>query len=404
MTTDIIPEVEVDRRLLVLDDEPDIAEFACKVARRAGFEARAANDAETFYSLVETWSPTVILLDLRMPKIDGIDVLRQMKADEVGAAVILTSGAGRSVLLAAERAAKESGLHVVTSLPKPFTPAELRDLLELVPATESAPTRAFGRHAATPPITDVALASALAAGEVLPYYQPKIDCRSHEVVGFEALARWVRADGSMTTPDQFIPLAETSGLIDQLTDVVFEAAVTWLCSRFPHSDVSISVNISALNLGDPDLAHRLAELCERAALDPRRVILELTETSTLEDPTATLELLTKCRLVGFNVSIDDFGVGYSSMVQLARLPFSELKIDKSFVFDVMQTRESQAIVSATVSLAKALGLFVTAEGVEHAASLEFLTELGCDYAQGFLIARPMSAQAIDGWLNDRTQT
>lgn len=163
----------VTRRLLVLDDEPAIAEFACTIARRMGFEARAAVDAETFYPLMTAWSPTVILLDLRMPRIDGIDVLRRMKVDEIAAAVILTSGAGHSVLSAAERAAHESGLQVVGSLPKPFTPADLRRVLDAVPATRSASARAAADPAVASQYTSVALGDALVAGDVRPHFQPR---------------------------------------------------------------------------------------------------------------------------------------------------------------------------------------------------------------------------------------
>lgn len=392
-------------RLLVLDDEPDVAEVVCAVARTAGYECEATNDADAFYGLLAAWSPAVVLLDLMMPGVDGIDVLRRMRTDRVDASVILASGAGARVLAAAERAASENGLHVAGVLRKPFAPADLtRVLAGLEDDRERPCVEADGGSPPEPAITTDLLGAALAAGELRVYLQPKVACASLELAGFEALARWERPGHGLVLPDRFIPVAEDSEVIHPLTDFVSRTAIGWLVEHRRAEQTSISINVSARNLVDESFAHRVQGVCDEYGLEPRRVTLELTETSTLNDPTATLELLTQCRVIGFHVSIDDFGSGYSSLVQLARLPFSELKIDRSFVGDARSSREARAIISATIGLAKALALDVTAEGVEDEWTLRFLADLGCDFAQGFHIARPMPFDAVDRWVAEQTHS
>src|SRR5690606_11410137 len=146
---------------------------------------------------------------------------------------------------------------------------------------------------------------------------------------------------------------------------------------------------------------RLTVLCREHEVEPGNVILELTETSAMEDPVSSLELLTRLRLRGFRLSIDDFGTGYSSMVQLVKLPFSELKVDKSFVITARESEESRAVIRSVVSLGMSLGLIVTAEGIEDEDTQQFLRNIGCTLAQGYLFARPLTGDQVLGWLTAR---
>jgi EAL domain-containing protein (putative c-di-GMP-specific phosphodiesterase class I) len=199
----------------------------------------------------------------------------------------------------------------------------------------------------------------------------------------------------------FIPLAEKYGLIDPLTEGVFDDAASWLVSAFPQSELTMAINISARSLDDLHLADRLAAQCERTAIDPRRIILEVTETGAMADAAATTSLATRLRLKGFRLSIDDFGVGYSSLVQLARLPFSELKIDTSFTQGLAQNKESRKIVKAIIDLGRSLGLEVTAEGVQDRETLNMIREMNCDLAQGYFVGRPMTRDAVVEWMEQR---
>ncbi len=171
-----------------------------------------------------------------------------------------------------------------------------------------------------------------------------------------------------------------------------------LASGVAQNAPSLSVNISAHNLALPDFPDTMHGLCEKHQIPPALVVLELTETSALDDPVLSLELLTRLRMQGFQVSIDDFGAGYSSMLQLARLPFSEIKVDRAFVSTALQSATSRSVVKSIVELSHALGLRSTAEGIENEATRQFLDAIGCDLIQGYFIARPMSGDKIADWL------
>jgi EAL domain-containing protein (putative c-di-GMP-specific phosphodiesterase class I) len=205
----------------------------------------------------------------------------------------------------------------------------------------------------------------------------------------------------MISPVTFIPRAESVGLVSLVTDVVAATSLAWFASARAHTEEHLSINISASELTDPLLGVRLLGACERAGVAPNRVILEVTETSAVTDATGSLEVLTRLRLDGFQLSIDDFGTGYSSMLQLSNMPFSEVKIDRSFVKNLGAAPAAEVMVRSMLQLSQGLGLECTAEGVETAEALERLRDLGCNYAQGYFIAYPMAEPDLEGWLAAR---
>jgi EAL domain-containing protein (putative c-di-GMP-specific phosphodiesterase class I) len=217
-------------------------------------------------------------------------------------------------------------------------------------------------------------------------------------VGFEALAKWQRADGSHVPADRFVAVAERTGLIGMLTEQVVEQALAWLARDVP-PELSLAINLSPLSFDDMGVVARLETRCAAFGVAPDRIVLEMTETIAMRDPVATLGVLTRLRVRGFRVSIDDFGIGYSSIAQLARLPFSELKIDRNFVRGITASTENRIIARAMVGLGHSLGLVVAAEGVEDAGSLAYLAGVGCDHAQGYHIAPPLPATAATDWLH-----
>ena len=249
-----------------------------------------------------------------------------------------------------------------------------------------------------PPCTEIngaALLAAIDRGEISVVFQPKITCARHEPVGFEALAQWRRPDGTLVPTHGFVTMAERAGLIGRLTEHVVDGALSWF-GRVPEH-LTLAINLSPLSLDDMDTVSRLVDRCAAWGIAPERIVLEMTETAAMRDPIATLGVLTRLRVKGFRVSIDDFGIGYSSIAQLAHLPFSELKIDGSFVRGMAHSRENRSIVSAMVGLGHSLGLVVAGEGVEDAAALRLLADLGCDHAQGFFIAPPLPADEAAAW-------
>jgi EAL domain-containing protein (putative c-di-GMP-specific phosphodiesterase class I) len=201
----------------------------------------------------------------------------------------------------------------------------------------------------------------------------------------------------MIPPDAFISLAEQTGLIHELTRQIYQYALANLPESVHQAKLKLALNLSPINLNDGTFPRWLLDKCQEHGVAPSQIILEVTETASLNNPLALLENLTQFRIRGFHLSIDDFGVGYSSLVQLARLPFSELKIDQMFVKTLADSEDSRKIVTAVVGLGNSLGLNVVAEGVEDAWALEFLHKLGCDEAQGYFIARPMDSLAAAAW-------
>ncbi|MDP9185458.1 MAG: EAL domain-containing protein [Actinomycetota bacterium] len=243
------------------------------------------------------------------------------------------------------------------------------------------------------------LRRAIDQGDLVLAYQPMIDLTNRAVVGVEALLRWTHPDRGPITPDEFIPLAEHSGLIGRVTlyvlDMATQQAHEWHAQGL---DLTVSVNLSVRDLLRPDLASAVGAALERHELPPNRLRLEITEGSVMDQPERALATLEELAGVGVGLSVDDFGTGYSSLAYLQRLPVNELKIDRSFVVGLAQSASDSEIVRSTVALGHNLGLSIVAEGVEDHRTLAFLTEIGCDVAQGFFIARPMPPTDIHGWV------
>jgi EAL domain-containing protein (putative c-di-GMP-specific phosphodiesterase class I)/CheY-like chemotaxis protein len=392
-------------RLLIFEDDPGVSNVIRIIATASGMEARVVVQSERFFAAVDSWRPTHIALDLVMPDMDGVQVLGELGRRKCSADIIITSGMGSRVLDAAGRSANERGLNVVGVLSKPFSAQELRALLAPARTRVPANRHSDAEAAVEYPVTVDAFRWALASHQFEVHYQPKIECLKGELAGFEALVRWAHPERGLIMPLQFIPFAEAQGLINDLTDAVLEQSLAWFGAARRDADlrpgVSLSVNLSALSLQDGTLVDRIAGYCERNGVPLQRLIFEVTETGAMRDPIAALDMLTRMRVKGFQLALDDFGTGYSSMLQLVRLPFSEIKVDKSFVMSAVGSAESSAVVKSIIDLGRSLGLKSAAEGVENAATLELLQDLGCDYAQGYGIGRPMGDRDIAAWMAAR---
>jgi predicted signal transduction protein with EAL and GGDEF domain len=244
------------------------------------------------------------------------------------------------------------------------------------------------------------LRRALEGGQLVLHYQPKVELKSGSVIGAEALVRWRHPKRGLVPPNEFIALAERGGLIKRLTRWVLDEAVgqceSW---RKAGTRLPVSVNLSARNLQDVQLLDEVPEMLARRSLEPDLLALEITETAVMSDAPRAMETLRGLRASGVGLAVDDFGTGYSSLVYLRKLPVSQLKIDKSFVIGMAaQEEEDEIIVRSTTDLGHHLGLQVVAEGVEDRPTFDKLTRLGCDAAQGYYMARPMTAQDLGTWL------
>ncbi len=243
------------------------------------------------------------------------------------------------------------------------------------------------------------LRAALQNGELAVHVQPQTRLGSGEVVGVEALARWHSPTLGAVPPDEFIPVAERSGLIGPLTTRVLDASLAaWATWRAAGHDLGIAVNLSARSLHDPDLVEEVDRLLRRHGVPASRLTLEVTESAVMADPARAVALLHGLRDLGVRLSVDDFGTGYSSLSYLKRLPVQEVKIDRSFVTTLGTDAEDLPIVRAIVDLGRHMGLEVVAEGVEDAATLDLLGSIGCDLAQGWHVSRPMPLDGLLPWL------
>jgi EAL domain-containing protein (putative c-di-GMP-specific phosphodiesterase class I) len=367
-------------RLLVIDDEPALGQIVKKVAEASGFEVVVTDDPTAFIDAARRWHPSVIIMDLKMPGTDGIQLLRTLAANNCSAHVVLSSGSGEKVLESSMQLGRERGLDMSESLPKPIRVEALKE-------------RLAGFRRLSKPLLSADLATALTEGQLFLEYQPKLDCRLGRITGAEALVRWRHPTQGIIRPDQFIALAEETGLIHGVTDWVVATAAAQTASWRADNlglEVAVAVNFSASDMEDLDLPDRLERHCRNAAIDPEFLTLELTETGAMRHALHMMDVLTRLRLKGFKLSIDDFGTGYSSLVQLQKAPFSEIKVDLSFVTQMMSNAGCRVIVEIIIDLAHKLGLTSVAEGVEEEAALKTLIEMGCDMAQGYYISRPIA--------------
>jgi EAL domain-containing protein (putative c-di-GMP-specific phosphodiesterase class I)/AmiR/NasT family two-component response regulator len=364
-------------RVLVIDDEEDICEIIAEIAGRYGLDVRTISDAQKTVAALASFPPDFIVLDLMMPGTDGVELLRLLAEHAKGARLCLMSGSDARVLNGARRLGSAHGLDVVAALEKPLDIQILNRLFE--EAANGTPTTARAR---------VDMAQAIASGQFILYYQPVVEMATRRVKGTEALARWAHPHRGTLSPDSFLEQVVSDGLMHALTDVVVQTAVAQAARWHGAGKVlTLSMNVTASTLLDLTLPD----------LPPERLILEVTETEAMRDVTRTMDVLLRMRIRNIGISIDDFGTGHSSLRELQRMPFSEMKIDKSFVSDMAGSHDCAVIVKSIIDLGHNLGLKVIAEGIETPQAWRMLSDWGCDYAQGYLIAKPMPHKDFDIW-------
>ncbi len=243
------------------------------------------------------------------------------------------------------------------------------------------------------------LRNAVRDGTLDVAFQPKLDLRTMTVVGVEALARWDRPEHGPVSPDVFIPLAEQAGLIEELTELVLRRSLETIAAwKRDGMELDVAINLSALSLMNEDLPRTVMTTLEATGVAAKYLTLEITEQTMIGDSPRSIRILEQLARIGVQISIDDFGTGHSSLINLRRLPFSELKVDRSFVSEMLVERNDEVIVRSTIDLGHNLGFAVVAEGVETDETLQRLRDLGCDIAQGFGICRPLSADRLTRWL------
>ncbi len=384
-------------KILVLDDESFMLKLLNRVLVNAGFtDVTLCDNGQAALDRIGGMQggPDVILLDLNMPLMDGIEFVRHLVGLHYQGSLILVSGEDERMLRTAEKLVQAHHIPILGYLHKPVKPDALAALVEQwVPASTVEGGPAKKAYSADE------LRAAIENGELINYYQPKVSVATGEIVGVETLVRWRHPVDGIVFPDQFIGVAESAGLIDALTRVVFadaiEQAKTWREAQLP---LRVAVNVSMDNLASLDFLNFVAELTASAGISPQSVVLEVTETKLMQDTRAPLEILTRLRLKRFRLSIDDFGTGHSSLAQLRDSPFDELKIDQGFVHGALADETLRAMYDASLSLARQLGMEVVAEGVADRSDWDLLRQTGCDLAQGMFMSRPMLPDDLPAWV------
>lgn len=385
-------------RILVIDDDEAVCRIVTALAGTLDLECVATADSTSFLSLV-TPDTRLILLDLMMPRMDGIEVLRQLGERQSRALILLMSGMDRRVLETAERLAQSLGLRVVGHLRKPVPLAELRASIEAF-AHNDLPEDLIEK----PPLAlgDDELRNAVLRDEFINYYQPQIALQDGRIIGIEALARWQHPDLGLIPPASFIDRIESLGLIDTLCWRTAELALTDLRQFQAPGEppLRISLNASMQSLQNLEFPDRLLSLATRFNVSPASIVIELTESGLLRELSRTLDVLTRLRMKGFQLSIDDFGAGYAMMQQLQNVPATELKIDRSIVERMHGNSSERIMAEKVIEIGHALDMEVMAEGVAAQEQFDLLRGSGCDGAQGFLISRPLPPEAVTHWISD----
>lgn len=388
--------IDPQTTLLIVEDHDFQRRTMARIVRGLGIGnvLEAANGREGLEAIRSAaHPPDIVLCDLKMPEMDGMAFIRHMGETKSGLKLIIISALDPVLLGSVAKMADAYGVQLLGVIEKPVTSERLRHLLatDKIAGKKAPPAR----PAPPPGFSLQEIRTGISNREFEPFFQPKIEMASRRVVGAEALARWRHPVRGIVAPYAFILELERHNDIDALTFLMLEKAANsgrnWSDKGM---DIVVSVNLSLTSLADTSLADRITECVKDTGLDPGRMVLEVTETAAMTELAPALENLTRLRMHGFGLSIDDYGTGFASMQQLARVPFTELKIDQSFVTGCARNRAAHLIVETSLLLARGMKLKTVAEGIETEEDWEIIKAANCEVAQGYLISRPLEENAF----------
>ncbi|RJF99847.1 EAL domain-containing protein [Noviherbaspirillum saxi] len=342
----------------------------------------------------------ISFIDLNMPDMDGIELVRHLANGNIKTAIVLTSALGSALLFSVETMSKAYGVTVLGSFEKPATPEGLQRLIEQY----QPPAQHADAKPAIPAFALDEIQQGIQAGQFEPYFQPKVELATGKVTAVEVFVRWHHPHYGLVTPSAFIPVLEAGGHMEALTWTVIERSVA-ACRTWHDRGLmlSISINLSVTSLAEPGLAEKILQHIGHHRIEPRYITFEITELMAMTDIPICLENLARLRMKGFGLSIDDYGTAHSNLQQLLRIPFLDLKIDRSFVVGASQNGQMHIALSSCLDLARKLRRNSVAVGVETREDWDLLRDLGCTYAQGYYIAKPMERDAVPGWIEEWSQ-
>lgn len=374
--------------LLAVDDEKDFLDLVAQLARDVGYEVVTVDSAEAFRDSISRHRPSLVLLDLQIPGMDGVEALRILARQEIKGGIVLASGMDQRVLTSAKQLGESLGLKMLGTLQKPALIEEIESLL-------------IKHIGAAAHLTAADLRHALDEMELTVHYQPLLARREGQwlVSGAEALVRWQHPQLGLLYPKDFLHLADDHQLIAATADFVLTDAIRQVGHWRAHGlDLCVAVNLAPRLVKDLEFPDRLGLILQQYNVAASQLIVEVKEETALHDPDLVMDIYTRLRVKGIGLALDDFGIGTSSLTHLYRMPFSILKIDQALIGKIPHTRSATTVVRAIMALAHHLSLQVSAEGVESALAFDWLDEIGCDRMQGDFIGKPMPAVEFESFV------
>lgn len=395
-----------DLTFLIAEDDGFQRQWLSSLLGRLG--ARRILEAENgriALNIMEDASQAVdiVIIDLNMPEMDGIELVRQLARIKSQVSIVLTSALGSALLFSVETMSKSYDIDLLGTYEKPATSEQLQEIFSRYVPPDARPSKP---ESAKPVFTLEEIREGLAAGQFEPYFQPKVELATGKVRAVEAFVRWKHPRFGLLLPPSFIPLLEASGNghMEALTWDVVEKSVA--ACRIWHDQglmLSVSINLSATSLAHPGLAEKILGFSTQYGIPNEHISFEITELIAMSDAPVCLENLARLRMKGFGLAVDDYGTGHSNMQQLLRIPFLDLKIDRSFVVGAAQNKAIGIALRSSLELARKLKRDSVAVGVETREDWDLLRNLGCTFAQGYYIAKPMERDSVPGWIAEWSQ-
>lgn len=385
-------------KILVVDDSNVQRSHVMNMCKAQGLtQVTGAINGEDAVEKLTQEHFDLVFIDLEMPVMDGVELARKIAKEKLVNAVIILSSKDPSLISSIGTMAESDGLQVLGTFQKPIKEVDLKaSLKRLTSEVSQKESKALYNR-----LCKDDLVSGINEQQITLYYQPKLTCKGLLLKGVEALARWTHPKLGFVSPVEFITAAEEFNIISELTHYLFDIALKQKVAWREHGvNFHLAFNLSPLSLADSDLANNIAKQVNYYNIDPKDIVLEVTEHAICGELSTAIETLAKLRLKGFKLAIDDYGTGFANAQQLSRVPATELKLDRILVDNVATRPQQLTILKSTVNLAKDIGLTTVAEGVENYDDFKLVSELGGDLVQGYYFAKPMTADNLTLWLKN----
>lgn len=380
--------MKCNKNIVLLDDHPIQLKLLKRSLVALGAETVSCYDnVDQALAYVKAHSVDLIICDLSMPDKDGIDMLLLLNEQRFIGDVAIISAMDLPIIATVKSMCEGFSFDLIAEISKPFQIEVLQQLIRHTRTSQPVAPRTSCE------VTDESFLIGLANGELCNYYQPQVEFKTRHVAGVEALARWHHPSLGVLTPDVFLPIVDRCNLSCELFDIVVNNAIEDMNSGLLPRNVSI--NVDQFNLEHSCFAEALLDKCRQSNIDPARLTIEITEEYPYKKSTSLFKNLAKLRINNVNISIDDFGTGHSTLQNLYSLPFNEIKIDRSFVYNCENDLKKQQIIKFICSLSSAFETKLVAEGVETHEGWQFLKKLEVDICQGYYISKPIPANEVN---------